>query len=145
MRSRWVAKQAFQVIREPCWIIARSQLERFTVSKNASDAGTQPLRSRLGFPNRSEHLHDQICVDVGDGNIANDWVDVSFKTLAPLNPMNPPRSAKVVLQLGLDRLVRHYGLAAEIRGRGRSAVRTWLAPGERFVVADEDGGPGFNR
>lgn len=57
----------------------------------------------------------------------------------------PPRSAKVVLQLGLDRLVRHYGLAAEIRGRGRSAVRTWLAPGERFVVANEDGGPGFNR
>jgi hypothetical protein len=57
----------------------------------------------------------------------------------------PPRSAKVVLQLGLDRLVRHYGLAAEIRGRSRSAVRTWLAPGERFVVANEDGGPGLNR
>jgi hypothetical protein len=57
----------------------------------------------------------------------------------------PARSAKVVLQLGLDRLVRHYGLAAEIRGRGRSTVRTWLAPGERFVVANEDGGPGFNR
>ncbi|MGA8291532.1 MAG: DUF6456 domain-containing protein, partial [Rhodoplanes sp.] len=57
----------------------------------------------------------------------------------------PPRSAKVVLQLGLDRLVRHYGLASEIRGRSRSAVRTWLAPGERFVVANEDGGPGLNR
>ena len=57
----------------------------------------------------------------------------------------PPRSAKVVLQLGLDRLVRHYGLAGEIRGRSRSAVRTWLAPGERFVVANEDGGPGLNR
>lgn len=46
----------------------------------------------------------------------------------------PPRSAKVVLQLGLDRLVRHYGLAAEARGRARAAVRTWLAPGERFAV-----------
>jgi len=43
----------------------------------------------------------------------------------------------VVLQLGLDRLARHYGLAAEARGRTRVAVRTWLAPGERFVVADE--------
>ncbi|MGZ9081360.1 MAG: DUF6456 domain-containing protein [Rhodoplanes sp.] len=50
----------------------------------------------------------------------------------------PPRSAKVVLQLGLDRLVRHYGLAAEARGRGRAPVRTWLAPGERFVSADGD-------
>lgn len=54
----------------------------------------------------------------------------------------PPRSAKVVLQLGLDRLVRHYGLAAEARGRDRGAVRTWLAPGERFVVAGEDSGSG---
>jgi hypothetical protein len=54
----------------------------------------------------------------------------------------PPRSAKVVLQLGLDRLIRHYGLAAEARGRGRAAVRTWLAPGERFVVAGEEVVPG---
>ncbi len=46
----------------------------------------------------------------------------------------PPRSAKVVLQLGLDRLVRHYGLAAETCGRAKAQVRTWLAPGERFVV-----------
>ncbi len=54
----------------------------------------------------------------------------------------PPRSAKVVLQLGLDRLVRHYGLAAEARGRGRAAVRTWLAPGERFVVEGEEAASG---
>lgn len=46
----------------------------------------------------------------------------------------PPRSAKVVLQLGLDRLVRHFGLASEARGRARVAVRTWLAPGEGFTV-----------
>jgi hypothetical protein len=54
----------------------------------------------------------------------------------------PPRSAKVVLQLGLDRLARHYGLTPEARGRARAAMRTWLAPGERFVVADEEAVPG---
>ncbi|RAI38325.1 DUF6456 domain-containing protein [Rhodoplanes roseus] len=37
----------------------------------------------------------------------------------------PPRSAKVVLQLGLDRLVRHYGLAA--RARKSAPIRAWRA------------------
>lgn len=44
----------------------------------------------------------------------------------------PARSAKVVLQLALDRLARHYGLAAQAKGRNRAPVRTWLAPGESF-------------
>lgn len=46
----------------------------------------------------------------------------------------PPRSAKVVLQLGLDRLARHYGFAAEARGRARAPIRTWLAPDAAFTV-----------
>jgi len=46
----------------------------------------------------------------------------------------PPRSAKVVLQLGLDRLARHYGLTAEAHGRSRVPIRTWLAPDAAFVV-----------
>jgi hypothetical protein len=48
----------------------------------------------------------------------------------------PPRSAKVVLQLALDRLARHYGYAAEARGRGHAAVRTWLAPDAAFVLSE---------
>jgi hypothetical protein len=47
----------------------------------------------------------------------------------------PPRSAKVVLQLGLERLARHYGLRAVVRGRGKG-VRTWLADNTEFVVAE---------
>lgn len=45
----------------------------------------------------------------------------------------PTRSAKVVLQLGLDRLARHYGYEAQARGPAHAAVRTWLA---RDALAD---------
>ena len=48
----------------------------------------------------------------------------------------PPRSAKVVLQLGLDRLARHYGYAAEARGKRRAEIRTWLAPDTAFVLSE---------
>jgi hypothetical protein len=50
----------------------------------------------------------------------------------------PPRSAKVVLQLGLDRLARHYGLHGEARGKARAALRTWLADDAEFVVGFGD-------
>ena len=46
----------------------------------------------------------------------------------------PQRSAKVVLQLGLNRLARHYGFGVEARGPSHAAIRTWLAPGAEFVV-----------
>ncbi|NWG26704.1 MAG: DNA replication protein [Pseudorhodoplanes sp.] len=39
----------------------------------------------------------------------------------------PARSAKVVLQLGLARLARHYGLEREISGR-RARLQAWSAP-----------------
>jgi hypothetical protein len=46
----------------------------------------------------------------------------------------PPRSAKIVVQLALDRLARHYGLANEMHGRAESIIRTWLDAGSAFVV-----------
>jgi hypothetical protein len=46
----------------------------------------------------------------------------------------PARSAKIVLQLGLDRLARHYGLDAQASGRARAAVRTWLADDAEFTA-----------
>jgi hypothetical protein len=46
----------------------------------------------------------------------------------------PNRSAKVVLQLALDRLARHYGFAGETRGRNVAPIRSWHAEGAGFSV-----------
>ncbi|MCD0419315.1 DUF6456 domain-containing protein [Rubrivivax sp. JA1024] len=45
----------------------------------------------------------------------------------------PSRSAKVVLQLALDRLARHYGLAPRTE-QARPRLRSWLADDAAFVV-----------
>jgi hypothetical protein len=47
----------------------------------------------------------------------------------------PARSGKVVLQLALDRLARHYGLGGVARGPRRGEIKTWLADDAEFVVA----------
>jgi hypothetical protein len=44
----------------------------------------------------------------------------------------PLRSAKIVLQLALDRLARHYGLRDEARGETSARIRTWLAADAAF-------------
>lgn len=49
----------------------------------------------------------------------------------------PARSAKVVLQLALDRLARHYGYGEEARGRNCAPIRTWLADDACFGMEDE--------
>jgi hypothetical protein len=46
----------------------------------------------------------------------------------------PTRSAKIVLQLALDRLARFYGYAAKAKGPGQAAIRTWLADDTEFKV-----------
>ncbi len=49
----------------------------------------------------------------------------------------PARSAKVVLQLGLDRLARHYGYTSEARGRVHSSIQAWLAEDSEYSVDTE--------
>lgn len=46
----------------------------------------------------------------------------------------PARSAKVVLQLALDRLARHYGYMAQAKGHADAPIRTWLAENTAFKV-----------
>jgi hypothetical protein len=46
----------------------------------------------------------------------------------------PSRSAKVVLQLALDRLARHYGQRSEARGDAHVKIRTWFADDAAFTA-----------
>jgi hypothetical protein len=46
----------------------------------------------------------------------------------------PRSSAKIVLRLGLDRLARHYGYAAQAVGRVRADIRVWLAEDAVFTT-----------
>lgn len=45
----------------------------------------------------------------------------------------PARSAKVVLQLALTQLARHYGYGERVKGAARPALRTWLADDAAFT------------
>jgi hypothetical protein len=49
----------------------------------------------------------------------------------------PPRSAKIVLQLALDRLARHYGYGAQAQGRSHADLQTWAAPDADLVSERE--------
>jgi hypothetical protein len=46
----------------------------------------------------------------------------------------PARSAKVVLQLALDRLARHYGYMVQAKGPADAPIRTWVSEGVVFKV-----------
>ena len=52
----------------------------------------------------------------------------------------PARSAKVVLQLALERLARHYGYNAQANGAVRANVRTWLAEDAEFTTPEFESG-----
>jgi hypothetical protein len=43
----------------------------------------------------------------------------------------PPRTARIVLTLALDRLARHYGIELEARGPAHARTRSWQAEGAR--------------
>lgn len=48
----------------------------------------------------------------------------------------PLRSAKVVLQLALTQLARHYGYREQARGGRKAVLRTWLAEDAVFTSGD---------
>lgn len=48
----------------------------------------------------------------------------------------PPRSAKIVLRIALDRLAAHYGLASVARGRDRAPLRAWTAANDQPAIVD---------
>jgi Domain of unknown function (DUF6456) len=46
----------------------------------------------------------------------------------------PPRTGKIVLQLALERIARHYGFAVQAHGRAKAPLRIWLADDAGFGV-----------
>lgn len=46
----------------------------------------------------------------------------------------PPKAARIVLSLALDRLARHYGIEREARGPARSRPRAWQADDARPTI-----------
>lgn len=50
----------------------------------------------------------------------------------------PARSAKVVLQLALEKLARHYGYRSELRGNAHAPLRIWLAEEAGCFAVGED-------
>ena len=111
------------------WSAAVARGRRSATPANASDAviaARQRIRHALDAvgPEFSGLLLDICCFLKGLADIERDrsW---------------PARSGKVVLQLALDRLARHYGLDATACGRGHAEVQTWLAPDAKFVVHTE--------
>jgi hypothetical protein len=48
----------------------------------------------------------------------------------------PARSAKVVLQLALEKLARHYGYKTELRGKADAPLRVWVAEDADVSVSE---------
>jgi hypothetical protein len=112
-----------------------------------SDLTNPVAADRRGGETRSAHFTDTMiaarrrvhrALDAAGPEFAGLLVDVCcfLKGLEDVERDRtwPARSAKVVLQLGLERLARHYGFAGEARGRARVPIRTWLADDAAFGV-----------
>ena len=119
----------------------RAQLmPRITSNWSASAASGTPGASPAAFGEMVIAARQRVrrALDAAGPEFAGLLVDVCcfLKSLTDVERERqwPPRSAKVVLQLGLDRLARHYGLDAQAVGRARGKLQTWLADDAEFFV-----------
>lgn len=99
-----------------------------------------PIAGRKRDGNAGEHMTDRMVAARQRMRYALDAVGPEFSGLLldvccflkKLDEVErerrwPARSAKVVLQLALERLARHFGYQRDANGKAAAAVRTWTA------------------
>lgn len=102
-----------------------------SVSSQRGGGGSAPMTERVVAARKRVHM----AMDGAGPEFSGLLIDVCcfLKGLEQVERERqwPPRSAKLVLQLGLDCLTRHYGLRSELRGRESTAMRAWSSGEEK--------------
>lgn len=106
--------------------------------RTGADLTAPVARGRRGGSDSMEHFSDVVIAAKQRVNLAIEAVGPEFSGLlldvccflkgleiVERERRWPRRTSKIVLGLALDRLARHYGLAAEIAGRRHSGLRAW--------------------
>jgi hypothetical protein len=142
----WLARRRGRAMIEPHQLLAgerlRADFTRANLMPRTTSNWANPLSSGRGSGNSAtastetmvesrQRVHQAL--DAAGPEFSGLLIDVCcfLKGLEDIERERawPLRSAKVVLQLGLDRLARHYGYMAQATGRTNAKVRTWLADG----------------
>lgn len=113
-----------------------SNFDTPTVSRQRAGAVPNPAHFTVGMIAARQCVHQAL--DAVGPEFGGLLIDVCcfLKGLEDIEGERgwPARSGKVVLQLALERLARHYGYAAQVSGPRRSPMRTWLAEDAAFGV-----------
>src|SRR5262249_10541533 len=100
----WLLQEVIEVAAPACWVLARAQSLDPGPIKNGFDAAAYACGGyEFRSADRLEDLDDQVCVDVGNRELAEHRVCIGFERVAPLQralAVAPPRLARCDELLG---------------------------------------------